>query len=95
MATATAPRRPAQNRTWSHPVGTASTSPGPGMSHGLGAANAMLSMVGMTAENLAQRYQIDRDAQQRFAVTSQQRAASAAALGDQPWAIRSTCHHAA
>ena len=37
--------------------------------------------MGMTAENLAQRYQIDRDAQQRFAVTSQQRAASAAAEG--------------
>ena len=30
--------------------------------------------MGMTAENLAQRYQIDRAAQQHFAVTSQQRA---------------------
>ena len=37
--------------------------------------------MGMTAENLAQRYQIDRDAQQRFAVTSQQRAAAAQAEG--------------
>ncbi|GAC1347532.1 MAG: thiolase family protein [Acetobacteraceae bacterium] len=33
--------------------------------------------MGLTAENLAERYQIDRAAQQRFAVTSQQRAAAA------------------
>ena len=37
--------------------------------------------MGMTAENLAQRYQIGRGAQQDFAVTSQQRAASAQAEG--------------
>ena len=37
--------------------------------------------MGMTAENLAERYQIGRDAQQAFAVTSQQRAAAAAAGG--------------
>ncbi len=37
--------------------------------------------MGMTAENLAQRYQIDRAAQQQFAVTSQQRAAAAQAEG--------------
>ncbi len=37
--------------------------------------------MGMTAENLAQRYQIDRAAQQEFAVTSQQRAAAAQAEG--------------
>ena len=37
--------------------------------------------MGMTAENLAQRYQIDRDAQQQFAVASQQRAAAAQAEG--------------
>ena len=37
--------------------------------------------MGMTAENLAQRYQIDRAAQQEFAVTSQQRAAHAQAQG--------------
>ena len=37
--------------------------------------------MGMTAENLAERYQIDRHAQQSFAVTSQQRAAAAAAGG--------------
>ncbi len=37
--------------------------------------------MGMTAENLAERYQIDRHAQQAFAVTSQQRAAAAAAEG--------------
>ena len=33
--------------------------------------------MGITAENLAERYQIDRAAQQSFAVTSQQRAAAA------------------
>ncbi len=37
--------------------------------------------MGMTAENLAERYQIDRHAQQAFAVTSQQRAAAAASGG--------------
>ncbi len=37
--------------------------------------------MGMTAENLAQRYQIDRAAQQEFAVISQQRAAAAQAEG--------------
>ena len=37
--------------------------------------------MGMTAENLAERYQIDRHAQQAFAVTSQQRAAAAQAEG--------------
>ena len=37
--------------------------------------------MGMTAENLAMRYQIDRTAQQEFAVTSQQRAAAAQAGG--------------
>ncbi len=37
--------------------------------------------MGMTAENLAERYQIDRNAQQAFAVTSQQRAAAAAGGG--------------
>ena len=37
--------------------------------------------MGMTAENLAQRYQIDRGAQQAFAVESQRRAAAAAAEG--------------
>ena len=37
--------------------------------------------MGMTAENLAQLYQIDRAAQQAFAVTSQQRAAAAVAAG--------------
>jgi acetyl-CoA acyltransferase len=37
--------------------------------------------MGMTAENLAQRYQIDRTAQQAFAITSQNRAASAQAEG--------------
>ncbi len=37
--------------------------------------------MGMTAENLAQRYQIDRAAQQAFAVTSQQRASAAQAEG--------------
>ncbi len=37
--------------------------------------------MGMTAENLAQRYQIDRDAQQEFAITSQHRAAAAQAEG--------------
>ena len=37
--------------------------------------------MGMTAENLAQRYQIDRAAQQEFAVTSQHRAAAAQAEG--------------
>jgi len=37
--------------------------------------------MGMTAENLAQRYQIGRAAQQEFAVTSQQRAAAAQAEG--------------
>ena len=37
--------------------------------------------MGMTAENLAQIYQIDRAAQQAFAVTSQQRAAAAVAAG--------------
>ncbi len=43
-------------------------------------ADAYIGM-GMTAENLAQRYQIDRAAQQQFAVTSQQRAAAAQAEG--------------
>ena len=38
--------------------------------------NSYVSM-GITAENLAERYQIDRDAQQRFAVTSHERAAAA------------------
>ncbi len=37
--------------------------------------------MGLTAETLAQRYQIDRAAQQDFAVTSQRRAASAQAEG--------------
>ncbi len=37
--------------------------------------------MGMTAENLAERYQIDRAAQQEFAITSQQRAAAAQAEG--------------
>ena len=37
--------------------------------------------MGMTAENLAQRYQIDRATQERFAATSQSRAASAQAEG--------------
>ena len=37
--------------------------------------------MGMTAENLAQRYQIDRAAQQAFAVTSQERAAAAQSGG--------------
>ena len=37
--------------------------------------------MGMTAENLAQRYQIDRAAQQDFAITSQQRAAAAQSEG--------------
>ena len=37
--------------------------------------------MGMTAENLAQRYQIGREAQQDFAMTSQQRAASAQSEG--------------
>ena len=37
--------------------------------------------MGMTAENLAERYQIDRTAQQAFAITSQTRAAAAAAGG--------------
>ena len=37
--------------------------------------------MGMTAENLAERYQIGRDQQQAFAVTSQQRAAAAQAGG--------------
>ena len=42
--------------------------------------DAYLSM-GITAENLAQKYQIDRAAQEEFALTSQQRAASAQAEG--------------
>ena len=37
--------------------------------------------MGLTAENLAQRYQIDRASQEGFAATSQQRAASAQAEG--------------
>jgi len=37
--------------------------------------------MGMTAENLAERYQIDRAAQQAFAITSQTRAAAAQAEG--------------
>lgn len=37
--------------------------------------------MGITAENLAERYQIDRDAQQRFAVTSHERAAAAQTEG--------------
>ena len=37
--------------------------------------------MGMTAENLAQRYQIDRAAQQAFAITSQERAAAAQSGG--------------
>ena len=37
--------------------------------------------MGMTAENLAQRYQIGREAQQEFAVTSQHRAGAAQAGG--------------
>ena len=37
--------------------------------------------MGITAENLAERYQIDRKAQQEFAVTSHQRAAKATAEG--------------
>ena len=37
--------------------------------------------MGMTAENLAERYQIDRAAQQAFAITSQHRAAAAATGG--------------
>ena len=37
--------------------------------------------MGITAENLAERYQIDRDAQQRFAVTSHERAAAAQGSG--------------
>ena len=37
--------------------------------------------MGMTAENLAQRYQIDRTAQQAFAITSQERAAAAQSGG--------------
>ena len=43
--------------------------------------NSYVSM-GITAENLAERYQIDRDAQQRFAVTSHERAAAAQHDGD-------------
>ncbi len=43
--------------------------------------DAYVSM-GVSAENLAERYQIDRDAQQRFAVTSHERAAKAQNDGD-------------
>ena len=42
--------------------------------------DSYLSM-GLTAENLAERYQISREQQQEFAVTSQQRAAAAQANG--------------
>jgi acetyl-CoA acyltransferase len=41
----------------------------------------VLMSMGITAENIAQRYQIDRADQERFAVVSQQRAAAAQAEG--------------